>query len=101
MREKALPKVKEIGLELYEVSIKDINLNNDLKKAYSQIIMAQKEGLARLEKARSEAAALRSLSNTAKMLDNNPSLVQLRILQSLGETSGNTIVVNMSGESNI
>jgi regulator of protease activity HflC (stomatin/prohibitin superfamily) len=65
----------------------------DLKKAYTQVIKAQKEGLAVLEKARGETAALRHLANTAKMLEDNPMLFQLRLLQSVGESSGNTLVI--------
>ena len=56
---------------------------------------AKKEGLAALEKARGETGALRNLSNAAKMLENNPGLMQLRIIQALGESSGNTLVLNM------
>lgn len=98
LKEFTIEQIKELGLELYKVSIKDITFNSELKKAYTQVIRAQKEGLANLEKARGETAALRNLANTAKMLENNPALLHLRILQALGETSGNTIVLNLSGD---
>jgi len=45
-----------------------------------------------LERARGESAALRNLANAARMLDENPSLLQLRALQALGESSGNTLL---------
>lgn len=42
-----------------------------------------------------ETAALRSLANAARMLQDNPQLVQLRMLQAMGESSGNTLVVGL------
>jgi hypothetical protein len=57
--------------------------------------------LAALERARGETAALRNLANAAKMLDDNPNLLQLRMLQSLSDTSGNTFVMNMGNGSQI
>lgn len=89
----------EIGLCLYSVNIKDITFNSELKKAHAQVVTAKKEGLAALEKARAESTALRNLANTAKMLENNPALLQLRVLQALDEKAGNTVVLNMSPDS--
>jgi len=86
-------KAAELGLQLHSVDLKDLILPPDLKKAYIQVIKSQKEGLAALEKARGETAALRNLANAARMLENNPMLLQLRLLQSVGESSGNTLVV--------
>jgi hypothetical protein len=51
--------------------------------------------LAILEKARGETAALRSLANAAKMIEANPHLIQLRLVQSLGQSSGNSLVFGM------
>ena len=92
----AADNIGNLGIKLHSASIKDITFNSEIKKAYSKVIQAQKEGLASLEKARSESATLRSLANTAKILENNPGLMQLRIFQTLGESSGNTVVLNIS-----
>ncbi len=48
-----------------------------------------------LERARGESAALRNLANAARMLDENPSLLQLRALQALADSSGNTLVLGI------
>jgi hypothetical protein len=64
----------------------------ELKKIFSQVAKARQEGLALLEKARGETAALRNLSNSANMIKNNPDLMQLRMLHS----TGNTFVIGMS-----
>lgn len=92
------PKAAEIGLELISANIKDIMLAGDFKKVFGQIVKAQKEGQAALERARGETAALRSLANAAKMLETNPMLLQLRAIQTMTETTGNTLIVNVGQE---
>ncbi len=95
--EKSGPRVFELGLKLHSVDIKEIMFPGELKKILSQVVKAQKEGQAALEKARGETAALRSLANAAKMLQENPGLLQLRMLQQIGESGGNTLVYGVPG----
>ncbi len=85
-------KVAEFGLELITANIRDMMVPGEMKKVMSQVVKAQKEAQAALEKARGETAALRSLANAAKMVEDAPTLMQLRLLQSIGESSGNTVV---------
>jgi regulator of protease activity HflC (stomatin/prohibitin superfamily) len=59
------------------------------------VVLAQKEGQAALERARGETAALRNLANAARMVNENPSLIQLRLLQQLGTSTGNTIILGI------
>ena len=96
--EKSKEKAAELGLVLLSADIKDIMLPGDLKNIFAQIVNARNEGLAALERARGESASLRNLANTAKLLENNPALLQLRILQALESKSGNTIVLSTSPE---
>ncbi len=95
------PKASDIGLKLISVSIKDIMFPGKLKEIFAQVVNAKKEGLAALEKARGETAALRNLTNAAKLIEDNPNLLQLRMLQTLGESSGNTLVLGVSGDSKV
>ena len=85
-------KAQNLGLNLISVHVKDILFPGKLKEVFAQVISARKEGLAILEKARGETAALRSLANAAKMIEANPHLMQLRLVQSLGQSSGNSLV---------
>ena len=57
------------------------------------------EGQAALERARGESAALRNLANAAKLLEGNPGLLNLRLMQSLSaaQMAGNTLVLGMPG----
>lgn len=95
LSELATPEVEKLGLRLVSASIKDIMLPGDLKRIFSNEVKARHEGLAALEKARGETAALRNLANAAKMVESNPALMQLRMMHSMGESSGNTFVVGM------
>jgi regulator of protease activity HflC (stomatin/prohibitin superfamily) len=97
--ESAKPQATELGLALLSVGIKDIMFPGELKNIFAQVVNARKEGLAALERARGESAALRNLANTAKLLENNPALLQLRLLQTLNTNSGNTIVLKLPEES--
>jgi len=86
-------KAAQLGIELLSVGVRDIMFPGDLKNIFAQVVSARNEGLAALERARGESAALRHLANTAKLLENNPALYQLRLLQALSSTSGNTILL--------
>ncbi|MFL5758009.1 MAG: slipin family protein, partial [Chloroflexota bacterium] len=67
----------------------------ELKRAYASVLAARKEGEAALERARGETAALRNLANAGRLVETNPGLLQLRMLQELGASSGNTIVMGL------
>ncbi|HKO04239.1 MAG TPA: slipin family protein [Candidatus Acidoferrales bacterium] len=88
-------KASEYGLRLLSADLKDIMFPGEMKKAFAQVVKAQKEGQAALERARGETAALRSLANAARLMDDNPSLLQLRSLQALTDSSGNTLVLGI------
>lgn len=84
-----------LGLEVVSADLKDLTLPGDLKKIFSQVVRARQEGLAALERARGETAALRNLANAARMVAGSPQLLQLRWIQVLGEKSGNTVVLGV------
>src|SRR5206468_12805124 len=73
--------VRKLGVELEAVDVKDLMLPAPTKRLLSQVVDARQKGLAALEKARGETAALRSLANAARMVEANPALLQLRLLQ--------------------
>lgn len=85
---KITPEAESIGLTVLEVAVRDVMFPGELKKIFAEVVRAQKEGQAALERARGESAALRNLANAAKLLENNPALMNLRILQALGATTG-------------
>lgn len=89
-----------IGLSVTGLDMRDLTLVGAAKQAYADLWRAQKEGLAALERARGEQAALRSLANAARMLKGNPELMNLRLLQALQGQPGKappTVVLGGAG----
>ena len=82
-------------LELQGADVKDLTLPGELKQIFTQVVRARQEGLAALEKARGETAALRNLANAAHMIERNPHLMQVRLLQVLGQQPGTTVVLGV------
>ena len=96
--ENAAPRAEKLGLRLQSFNVRDIMLPGNLKNIFAQVVQARHEGLAALERARGETAALRNLANAAKLLEQNPSLLQLRLLQTLGQSSGHTVAINTTSD---
>ncbi len=84
-----------LGVDLQDSSMRDLTFPGELKKIFTEVVKARQEGLAALEKARGETAALRNLANAAQMVERNPALIQLRLLQVLARQPGNTVAVGM------
>jgi regulator of protease activity HflC (stomatin/prohibitin superfamily) len=90
-------KAAGIGINVLAVEVKDVMFPAELKRAFSEVLKAKQEGQAALERARGESAALRNLANAARVLDGNPSLMNLRVLQSISaaQNAGNTLVLGV------
>ena len=73
----------DVGVEVVDVVVKDVILPHELRSAYAELVTARTRGLAQLEAARAETAALRSLANGAKLLDDHPALARLKLVQAL------------------
>lgn len=91
----ARERVAPYGVTLLSAEIKDIVLSAEIREAISKVVRARKEGLAALERARGETAALRNLANAARMIEQNPLLLQMRTLQVMEQTMGNTFVIGV------
>ena len=71
----------EVGVGVVEVVVKDVILPAELRAATLELATARQRGAVQLELARAETAALRSLANGAKLLDDHPALARIRLLQ--------------------
>lgn len=76
-----------------QVEITAVTLPPEVRRLMSEVERARLEGLAALERARSEQASLRSLANAARLLKDNPELAQLRLLKTAENARGATIVI--------
>tara|TARA_B100000965_G_scaffold311320_1_gene270872 strand:- start:28628 stop:29800 length:1173 start_codon:yes stop_codon:yes gene_type:complete len=77
----------DIGISLVNVGVKDIILPGEMKAILNQVVEAQKAAEANVIKRREETSATRSLHNTAKVMENNPTLMRLKELEALEKVS--------------
>jgi len=76
-------KVEELGMAVRSVGVKDVILPGEMKTILNQVVEAEKIAQANLIKRREETAATRSLLNTARLMDENPTLLRLKELETL------------------
>jgi regulator of protease activity HflC (stomatin/prohibitin superfamily) len=93
------PDAGKIGINVHSIEVKDVMFPAELKRAFNEVLKSRQEGQVALERARGESAALRNLANAARLLEGNPALLNLRLMQSLSaaQTAGNTLVMGIPG----
>ncbi len=89
--------LSSIGIELGQLGIKDIILPGEMKEILNQVVNAQKSAEANSIKRREETAATRSLQNTAKVMEGNPTLLRLKELESLEKVAERIDQLNVYG----
>ena len=72
------------GCRVAGVQIIGVTLPPEIRRLFTDVERARREGEAALERARGEHAALRALANAARLLKGNPELMNLRVLQAVG-----------------
>lgn len=91
----------DIGVEVIELGIKDVILPGDMRELINRVVEAEKTAQANLIRRREETAATRSLLNTARLMEDNPTLLRLKELEALErvvDNVGNVDVHASSGE---
>lgn len=73
---------RAVGLDCREVVLMEFVVAGNVRSAYTELLRAELEGRAALARARNEAATMRSLLNTARLVRENPGLLELRVLTS-------------------
>jgi len=76
-------RVEGFGLEVDSVGVKDIILPGDMKTILAKVVEADKIALANVIRRREETAATRSLLNTARVMEDNPTALRLKELETL------------------
>ena len=88
----------EFGIEILGLGIRDIILPGEMKELMNKVIEAQKAADANLIMRREETAAMRSHANTARIMENNPTLMRLKELDLLEKIAGNSKLSVVLGE---
>jgi len=74
-------KFAEIGVEVRSIGVKDIILPGDKKNILGKVVEAEKAAQANVIRRREETNATRSLLNTAKVMEDNPTALRLKELE--------------------
>jgi regulator of protease activity HflC (stomatin/prohibitin superfamily) len=76
-------RVQGYGIEVDSVGVKDIILPGDMKQILAKVVEAEKAALANVIRRREETSATRSLLNTARVMEDNPTALRLKELETL------------------
>jgi regulator of protease activity HflC (stomatin/prohibitin superfamily) len=83
LSESLAPRAAALGARIASIGIRDLILPGDMKELMNKVTEAKKIAEANLISRREETAAIRSQANTAKLLNDNPTLMRLRELEVL------------------
>ncbi|MBD8527763.1 slipin family protein [Pseudomarimonas arenosa] len=72
-----------VGVELLGVGVKDVILPGEMREILNSVVSAEKQAQANVIRRREEANATRSLLNTAKLIEDSPTLLRLKELEAL------------------
>lgn len=70
-----------LGVRLVSAGLRDVILPGEMRQILNQVVEAERRAQANVITRREETAATRSLLNTAKLLDENPTLMRLKELE--------------------
>jgi len=91
-------RVAPLGIEITAAGIRDVILPGDMKDLLNKVTEAKKAAEANLISRREETAAMRSQANTAKLLQDSPTLMRLRELEVLEKIAANAKLTIVLGE---
>lgn len=88
------------GVQLVSAGLRDLILPGELRTLLNQVTEARKAAEANLVTRREEVAAMRSQANTAKIFEQNPTLMRLReleVLEKVADKANLNVVLSESG----
>ncbi|MBK9036215.1 MAG: slipin family protein [Myxococcales bacterium] len=88
LESRVVPRAKDVGVAVHRVGVKDVVLPGEMKTLLNRVIEAEKEAAANVITRREEAAATRSMANTARVFAEQPLLLELKRLETLKEVAG-------------
>jgi regulator of protease activity HflC (stomatin/prohibitin superfamily) len=91
-------RAEEFGIRVISLGIRDIILPGEMKTLLNKVIEAKKASEANIIVRREETAAIRSQMNTAKLIQENPSLMRMRELEVLERVAGSSKLQVILGE---
>jgi regulator of protease activity HflC (stomatin/prohibitin superfamily) len=98
LAETVRPRARSLGMDLIAVGNRDVILPGEMKDLMNKVTEAKKAAEANLIVRREETAAIRSQANTAKLLQDNPTLMRLRELEVLEKIAASAKLNVVLGE---
>jgi regulator of protease activity HflC (stomatin/prohibitin superfamily) len=83
VRERVGSAAEAVGVAVESLALRDVMVPAELRRAAAEVATARAQGQAALERARGEVAATRALANAARMVADQPALLQLRTLHAV------------------
>lgn len=90
-------KASDLGLAIADAGIRDVILPGDMKDIMNQVLVAEKKAQANTITRREEAAATRSLLNTAKLMEENDMLFKLKEMEYVEKIADKINSISLSG----
>jgi regulator of protease activity HflC (stomatin/prohibitin superfamily) len=94
-------KINDLGLAVADAGIRDIILPGDMKEIMTQVLVAEKKAQANSIMRREETAAMRSMLNTAKLMEDNEMLWKLKEMEYVEKIADRIGQITISGSGNI
>lgn len=96
-------KEKEEGLfvKVYDGGVKDVILPGEIREIMNTVLIAEKRAQANVITRREEVASTRSLLNTAKLMEENPTLYKLKELEYAERIFEKVNNVNLNGNTDL
>ncbi|MBN1411803.1 MAG: slipin family protein [Spirochaetales bacterium] len=89
------------GIEFLYAGVKDIILPGEIKDILNMVLIAEKKAQANLITRREETASTRSLLNTVKLMEDNPTLYKLKELEYIEKICEKIGNISLLGGSNL
>ncbi len=92
---------KDFCVEFGSFGIRDIILPGEIREIMNTVLVAEKKAQANVIERREEVASTRSLMNTAKLMDENKTLFQLKRLEYLERICNRVGEISVSGKGDL
>ncbi len=99
--EQTVLKSDALGLKITDTGIRDIILPGDMKEIMNQVLVAEKKAQANSIMRREETAAMRSLLNTARLIEDNEMLWKLKEMEYVEKIADKIGEITVAGSGNI
>ncbi len=97
VRERAV----DLGVKVSACGIRDVILPGEMKEIMNHVLVAEKKAQANVITRREETASIRSLLNTAKLMEDNPMLFKLKEMEYTEKIAERINSISLSGGNNV